>query len=243
MPQPTARLILAATLCLAALTAAIAPARAHARDAQDILDRLDHPEHDTRQAATAELLADETLNEDKLAALLRRSDTPEQRHRLMSVARHHVLRLAREAQFPDDSNAALGISHDAVQRTDEHGNRIGAVYVVMTLPGFPGHAALRPGDIITALDGEPLPAGAAPDRFAAIIKSFDAGTQVTLTVHRDNQTFDAQVTLASAPALHAMYDDAPFQPTFQYASLWRDARARLETEIPPVTTLAPPDEQ
>jgi len=203
----------------------------------DILPRLNDRSYEVREQALGELLADDSIDEEAIAALLRQSQTAEQRHRLIAAAKHHVLRAAREADFGKGEHASLGISHDAVNLVDPDGNKAGAVYVILTLPGFSGHAVLRSGDLITAIDGKPFPPDLSRDRFAAIIRSHEAGTRITMTVRRGEAEVAVTATLASGKALEAMYDGATVEPTFRYAELWRAARARLEADLPPVPVL------
>jgi len=209
--------------------------------AAQILPRLNDPSYEVREDALGELLADDSIDEDAIAALLRQSETAEQRHRLIAAAKHHVLRAAREADFGEGEHGSLGISNDAVNLVDPDGNKAGAVYVILTLPGFPGHAVLRSGDLITAIDGKPFPPDMSRDRFAAIIRSYEAGTRITLNVRRGEAEVAVTTTLASGAALEAMYDGATVEPTFRYAELWRLARADFETEMPPVPVLGEAD--
>ncbi len=213
------------------------PAFAQAQPPADILARLNDPAYDVREDALSELLADEAMDEEKITALLQRSDTAEQRHRLLAAARHHVLRAARQTDFGQGENASLGVSHDAVNRVDPAGNPTGAVQIILTLPGFPGHAVLRSGDLITAIDGKPFPPNLSRDRFAAIIRGYAPGDTITLSVQRGERELELKATLASAQALEAIYDVASVEPTFRYAELWRAARARLEADLPPATVL------
>jgi len=232
-PARVWRLVIAAA-CLAAF--------AQAQPPDDLLPRLDDPSYAVREDALGALLADDSIDEDAIAALLRRSRTAEQRHRLIAAAKHHVLRAAREADFGEGANASLGISHDAVNLVDPEGNKAGAVYVILTLPGFPGHAVLRSGDVITAIDDKPFAPDMSRDRFAAIIRSYEAGRRITMTVRRGEAEVRVTTTLASGKALETMYDGATVEPTFRYAELWRAARARLEADLPAVPVLGEAEE-
>ena len=57
-----------------------------------ILAELMDEDHANRQAATRRLLEDEALTQQDLQRLFIQSETLEQRHRLLRVARHHTIR-------------------------------------------------------------------------------------------------------------------------------------------------------
>ena len=64
------------------------------------------------------------------------------------------------------------------------------------LPGGPAEkAGLQPGDVITAVDGQPV---ATYEEFVVAIRSHAPGDQVTLTVKRDGQTQQVAVTLGAS---------------------------------------------
>ncbi len=64
-------------------------------------------------------------------------------------------------------------------------------------------AGLKLGDFITALDGEKLTASASEheDELASLIRQYDIGKTVELTVVRDQQTLKVNVELARSPRL------------------------------------------
>jgi len=216
--------------CCSAVTTPAQPT-----DATELLAALNDPSFETREAATQRLLADESLTEADILGLLGEAKSPEQRHRLMRVARHHVLTRARIEHFKDDANASLGISQEVVVA----GREQAAVRVILTLPGFPAHAHLRPGDLITAIDGDTFPAAFNGQGFAAKVRSYKPGQAMTLTIRRDDQRLDVKVALASGEALEAMYDTGSVGLTFQFAAIWRQARGRFAQAMPELEELAP----
>ena len=75
---------------------------------------------------------------------------------------------------------------------------------------------LAVGDVIFAIDGEPVRASAATDEdvFSAMIRRFRLGSTVTLTVHRHGSQVQLPVTLALSPKLAremATYDSPEFE--------------------------------
>jgi len=216
---------------------------AEAPDRSELLAALDAESFEAREAATQALLADETLDEAGILTMLEEAKSPEQQHRLMRVARHRVLTAARLEHFKDDANASLGISHEVVNlRPDPEAAPRAAVRVILTLPGFPGHTALRPGDLVTAIDGQTFPAGFTGQGFAAAVRAYEPGQAVTLTVIRDENTIEVPVTLASGAALEAMYDTGSVGLTFQFAATWRQARQRFLEAMPAAPVLEAEEE-
>ena len=64
------------------------------------------------------------------------------------------------------------------------------VVVVQAETGFPAHGVLKAGDVITAVDGQPV-TGAA--RLTALIAAHPAGQALTVTIDRSGQTEQIQV--------------------------------------------------
>jgi membrane-associated protease RseP (regulator of RpoE activity) len=73
----------------------------------------------------------------------------------------------------------------------------GGVLVAKVVPGSPAQAAgIKPGDVITQIDTEPI---AAPAIAAAAIDGLQPGDQVDIQVQRGSSTHTAHVTLATQP--------------------------------------------
>jgi 2-alkenal reductase len=67
------------------------------------------------------------------------------------------------------------------------------VYVQEVEPGTPAEeAGLQPGDIITAIDGQPIDA---ENGFVTVLMRFDPGEEVDLTIVRDGTEMTVTVTL------------------------------------------------
>ncbi len=142
-----------------------------------LLDRLDDPAWEVRQAASEELLSDAGMTPGRLLeALPAEGERPEVRARLLDAVEHHALRLRREGAAPEVGGAferagrrallgpepgALGVSHRAFPPGTIPGVEGPCIAVVKTLAGFPAHTLLRAGDLITGLNGRPV---AWPDR-------------------------------------------------------------------------------
>lgn len=76
---------------------------------------------------------------------------------------------------------------------NDDGDGVVIVEVVVDSPA--DEAGLQAGDIVTAVNGEEFGAG----NLAALVGSFAPGDTVTLTIERDGETQDIDVTLGTAP--------------------------------------------
>jgi putative serine protease PepD len=66
----------------------------------------------------------------------------------------------------------------------------------VTEGGPADRAGIRPGDVITAINGRPV---AAPDELIVAIRAQAVGDTVTLTVRRGDDEQEVRVTLVAAP--------------------------------------------
>lgn len=214
------------------------PAILLAQPTPGILDRLNDPDFAVRQQATRSLLQDTTLTLDTIVEWMSQAQTPEQRHRLLRVARHHLLRQAREGGERDALLPAIGFSHEVLQAGVLSGVDSGAVHIVATLPGFPAHAYLAPGDVLIELDDRPLPADLTPQVFQELLRQYRPGQMIALTVLRGRETVRVELQLASLEMLTTIYSD---EPTLRdpYATRWRALRERLLADAPAVRVLTP----
>ena len=64
------------------------------------------------------------------------------------------------------------------------------VVVVQAQPGYPAHGVLKPGDVITAVDGTPV---TSQSDLTSLIGAHPAGSTLTLTIVRDGKTQTIQV--------------------------------------------------
>lgn len=107
---------------------------------RELVSRLNAPEFDVRQRATAEI-ADGRYPREQIYAMLARDELSiEQRHRLLTVLQETVLNAPR---------GAVGIS------MREHRANDGGIEVLVTdlLPGLPAEQVMRIGDRIRAING------------------------------------------------------------------------------------------
>ena len=70
------------------------------------------------------------------------------------------------------------------------------VVVLDVVEDSPSDGVLREGDIVAAVEGTPVEV---TDEAAAIIRSFDIGDTITLSIVRDDQPIDVQITLVPHP--------------------------------------------
>lgn len=208
-----------------------------------ILERLASDDYQVREQTTQDLLIDPTITPETIRDLLALADQPEQRHRLLRVARHKTLCIFRRQQFREIGPGSLGVSLSS--RTLEAGELPGltqpAVEVVLTLPGFPAYEQLRPGDRIIEFAGRPVPEDPASDQFSSLIKLHQAGETVQMTVIRDGQRVPVSLVLASYEALDGMYTSDPPDVNHQFELQWRAVRGQLlrgDAELTPLDVLA-----
>jgi len=201
-------------LAVFALLMMVATVSAAVSDAD--LAALGDAEYTKRHAAMRKLLADDSLTMQQLAAAFSKAQSVEQKHRLLSLARHHLLRLARERDYPISPNSvvqgipgALGLTHGPVTSDELPQLKQSAVRVRRTLPGFPAHTVLEAGDLILKIAGNAIPAGLSFDRisnhFGDAIRMIPAGQSVALTIQRDGQVMEVKVKLGPLDALSGMY--------------------------------------
>lgn len=228
-------------LCLIVIIAW--PAATHAQDdgappaAVDdagTLDRLNDDDFRVRQAETRRLLADNALTQDDLNHLFSLSTTPEQRHRLLLIARHHMInRMMRERLGDQDGAGSMGLSHHMVQVTvpGDASPRSG-VFVAMTLPGFPAYALLEPGDVIVEFAGEPIAQNTTPDQFKDAIKKFQNGQQIGLNIVRDGRVEHILFRLGSSQGLGEVYDDSGgIKLKEPYGTSWSALRSKMRALV------------
>ena len=201
-----------------------------------VLEVLGSNDYEVREAASRRLLADPNLTVQDIAALWPAATTAEQRHRLIALARHHLLRSIVQGQFAGPAAAAIGVIHKPVPPNQVPELDRPAVRIVQTLPGFPGHAHLKIDDLILAIDGQSIPAAPNPaqiaSKFVEMVHNREAGSVVRLTVLRDGRTIETRLTLARRSALEAMYTQAkdPLAPprlVGPFEARWQLVREQL----------------
>lgn len=212
-----------------------------------VLYDLGSDDFTVRRRATEQLLADEQLDEEKIAQLYAKAHLPEQRHRLLAVARHHAVGQMRRQMFDDKGIAAIGVRHTAFSAGQFPELEQAGLIVVETFPGFPGHVYLRRGDVILQIDGRRFPADLSADKtaqlFVHLVQEHQAGELASLVVQRDGRMVTIQLQLASLNALRAMYKDAQNlqQP---FLAKWLSVRQKLvgqQGQEPTLRVQSPPD--
>lgn len=116
-----------------------------------------------------------------------------------------MLALLGVAQAQDNGTPALGVSITNVD---------GSAYITQVYPNSPAEAAgLQHGDIITAVNGDAVTF----DSLAPTIRSYEVGDTVTLTIVRNNEELDIDVTLEAftLPQMQAAPPRMPNMPNIQ----------------------------
>ncbi len=201
------------------------------------LGRLGDPHFAVRQSAMDALLRDDSLTLDAISDLYRRATDEEQRHRLLVVARHHMLRLMAVDQFRDGRRGVIGILMRPVMIDSPDETREPAVRVTAVLAGFPGYAHLRVGDVILSLDRVPV---ADTNSFGVMVKRKNPGALVNLTVLRERQRVAIRFNLLDYCAMREMYDlRSPRLPLrAAFSRKWQQQRRSLESSGPTRPLLA-----
>lgn len=231
----------------------------------EVVARLNDPSFTVRQYAETHLLADNTLDRAALAELLKQATTAEQRNRLIRVAEHHVMREVREQTFGKDAvaqdeqgpeqfrrfhilreSASVGFSYQPVISEDHANGDTPAVRVTATMPGFPGHACLRPGDLVVGVGGQTANGIRHNDLMinwvSNRIANHQPGETIRFTIVREGKALEIELICAEGAALRAMYlaneRDAPFRAS-AYTQMWQDAYAQLTADLPGPKALTP----
>jgi serine protease Do len=113
------------------------------------------------------------------------------------------------------------------------------VRVTRVMGGTVDSGGLKVGDIITALDGNPIEASQPTDAelFATLIRQYKIGSTATLTVVRDGKERDVPVKLEAAPRLPRemkKYEDPNFEFRVRDIAAADRLSARLPTDQPGV---------
>jgi len=196
----------------------------------DVMAALDAADYRRREAATRALLRDASRGTAELAAMWRAAPSPEVRHRVMGVLRHRFLTEQADAMFPAGGRGAIGVSHRLLG--EQQGGPVRGAQVVATLPGFPGHAILEPGDVITAVAGRPLAGGEGVEVLSERVQRMEQGESIGLTVWRAGRTREVSLELGSMNALVAMYGGQGLGEPFasRLSAMVAELRASAEGE-------------
>ena len=232
------------------------------RDRQDVVAALDHEKFAVRESAQAALLTDNTLGKAALKQLIEQAKSPEQRQRLLRIAEHHVLRELRERDFgqavePAEIDgavpfrrasrpASVGYSYEPVMAHENPHAQLAGVRVIATMPGFPGHAHLRSGDIIVQIAGQGLSANHQHHDITNWVRwrisAHQAGDTMAFTLLRDGELLTIELVCAEGLALGHMYTTDAFETAARkepYKRAWREAHDELTEKLPKPKTLTP----
>lgn len=172
--------------------------------------QLDDGDWMERARATEELRASNDVTLVMLEQMLaERRLSPEQRERLMDVAR---------SKFMSSPRAAMGIRFFMAITS--------RVVIEKTYPGFSAYDVLEPGDVIVSVDGVRLEGPASRPTMQSQIISRDPGDMLNLVVRRGKQTLNVQVALGSFADLD--------QPNMSLNMLLRAWDARTQRFAPVV---------
>lgn len=230
------------------------------RSRDDVVAALNHEDFDVRESAQAHLLTDDALDKAALKQLIRQADSPEQSQRLMHVAEHHIMRELRERDFGPEAQglddgapqrprirpASVGYSYEPVMAHENPQGALPGVRVIATMPGFPGHAHLRRGDIIVQISGHSLsPHHQHHDITNWVrwrIAAHQAGDTMEFTVLRNSELLTIRLVCAEGLALDHMYTTDAFEAAARkapYRRAWQNARAELTDELTKPKQLTP----
>lgn len=203
------------------------------RDDSAVLTALDHEDYRVRQEQTRAMLMDDSLTADDIDRMYQQAESVEQRHRLLRVARHHLIQRLIAERFGDQAGpGSMGLTHHVVEVNDpQTASPRKGVMVVMTLPGFPAYASLEPGDVIINFAGESIPDKMTPAQFQNLIKSHQSNEQIGLTVLRNGVAVDVPFRLSHNQALSTVYDTSEVTLAEPYQGLWEAERQRIESLV------------
>ncbi|MEM9418515.1 MAG: PDZ domain-containing protein [Planctomycetota bacterium] len=195
-----------------------------------LIAQLAAEDYEARQTATDALRLDDSLTTEQLAAWYAEAAQPEVRQRLISVARHHFLQDMAEESFPDEGPGLIGmvksnpmiipppLDADPANRRNQPAQTYSLVTQV--LDGFPASGRLRPLDRVMAIDGQTFAGGAQNANFEQLMLQYQAGDTLTLTVVRNGEPLDIELTLGNGNALNAMYASPNFGLAPEINTAW-----------------------
>ena len=233
------------TVIAAALLAILFPTNASAEppSPRDLLNDLASPDYHTRHAATQQLTIDETISLQTVKDLFANATNPEQRHRLLPIAEHHLLREKLQQFRTTNTAGALGITHRPLGRNHFPTLDRAAIMVINTLPGFPAHGVLQPGDFILSIADDPIPptftAEQVSHTFVQTIRKLPAGSTTQLTILRNDQKSTVTIRLTHLDALQKMYTRNQGTLTADYQAIVNTLLKQLQHNAPNPTRITP----
>jgi PDZ domain len=148
--------------------------------ADELVRDLGAAEYATRRAATERLLGSDVPLEDLLAMLARGGLSPEQHHRLLSIAFDRIVNAPR---------GALGVQMN-LARGGEPGVRVTRV-----IAGFPAEKHIQVDDLIVAIDGRAV---RDPDDLRMIVQGHPPGIEVRVEAIRAERDARGKIKLDDA---------------------------------------------
>lgn len=172
-----------------------------ATEIDEMIDQLGSPSYKKREAATSRLIEIGAPAFARLRTIYRESDELEVRLRIEQIVHEAYL-----GNHVFNQNAFLGISQSNIPVMRDDDERIEDGHVgIKVRQIIKGTAAekvgLKKGDVIIALDGEPIPATGTrvTITFGESIRVRRPGTRMTLSILRGPRRFDIKVILGSRP--------------------------------------------
>lgn len=228
----------------------------------EVVALLADADYTARRRAQAYLMRDTKLTLDELRNFIQASDSIEQRNRLVRIAEHVKLRQIREREFgpnakpiinadfaPNRFNmngASLGFSYTPAPDTDATADNPNAVMVAATMPGFPAHQRLLPGDVILAIDQQrAIHRHRHMDVTSWIqmrISAHRPGDWTVFTLRRDGKIVEVIMACAEATALNNMYTtnlSLAASRNEPYDREWQQAHRKLLAGLPQPANLTP----
>lgn len=168
-----------------------------AEEIHELVGRLGSPVFDERQHATERLLELGSRAYGVLAREYRASDDYEVRLRIQDIVTRCFF---RETLFGRNGFLGIGLnvlSHSMEERVPLNHSGVEIVRVVEATAA--DRAGLRRGDLIVAIDDEPLPGDLDGDGFSRIIRDAGPGTMMRFTLYRQQRLQSVEVTLGPRP--------------------------------------------
>jgi len=203
---------------------------AESRRRDPVLAALASENYAARQRATRRLMREGAIDNGRLAELFRQARVPEQRHRLLDVARHRLIARMCRRRFDGDQRGALGVMHRTAEGEALPNLDRAAVEVIQTLAGFPAYAHLEPGDLILGLNGQTLPPTHTAERFEQLIKQQRNGERIELLIQRDGDEKRLAFELGAMQGLQAVYNPGDLSLREPFGRAWQRQRRALLAE-------------
>ncbi|MDH3584284.1 MAG: hypothetical protein OER86_08730 [Phycisphaerae bacterium] len=204
-----------------------------------LLQGLTADKFEAREDATTQLMLRADLTDARLTAELARGTDPEQRQRLLRIALHlFYVRLEIPDLLAQDQSGALGVSFPSsnvnaqdsyyVVRPDQHPMlKHPAMLITQTYPGFPAYVHLRPGDLVTGMNGRTFPDTLTNSLFSEWIKAHKVDAPFTLELIRRGKARSVELKLGHRGRLLAISNQLAGHTRPELFPPWLEQRRRL----------------